>query len=158
MLCGAGLAVSVVFECGAGLSSRSRWCVRDDASRRLSLCCTRANMSFLSAKVASISGVMISGCPPFTSCIVHILFYCSITRNSCTASRMCRSTLSGSAIGLSCSGGVLRGGLLAGLDGRFMFGSVPGVSHPPWYRVGLDGSASCIWLVCVDSSWRVVGF
>ena len=36
-----------------------------------------------------------------------------------------------------------------------MFGSVPGVNHPPWYRVGLDGSAPCVWLVCVNSSWRV---
>ena len=36
----------VVLECGARLGSRSRWCVRDDASRRLSLCCTPANMSF----------------------------------------------------------------------------------------------------------------
>ena len=41
------------------------------------------------------------------------------------------------------------------LSGRFMFGSAPGVSQPPWYRVGLDGSASCVWLVCVNSSWRV---
>ena len=50
---------------------------------------------------------------------------------------------------------MLRGALVAGLGGRFMFGSVPGVNHPPWYRVGLDGSAPCVWLVCVNSSWRV---
>ena len=42
----------VVLECGAGLGLWSRWCVCDDASRRLSFCCTHANMSFLSAKVA----------------------------------------------------------------------------------------------------------
>ena len=147
--------VPVVLECGAGLGSRSRRCVCDEASKRLSFCCTRANMSFLSAKAASISQVMTSGCPPFASCIVHMLISCSITRNSCMASCMWRSTLSRSAIGLSCSGGVSRGALFAGLDKRFMFVSVPGVSHSPWYRVGLDGSAPCIWLVCVDSSWRV---
>ena len=118
----------VVLECGAGLGSRSRWCVCDDASRRLSLCCTRENMSFLSAKAASISRVMISGCPRFASCIVHILISCSITRNACVVSRMCRSTLSGSAIRLSCSGGVLRGSLVVGLDARFMFDSVPGLT------------------------------
>ena len=147
----------VVLECGVGLGSpsRSRRCVCDDACRRLSFCCTRANMSFLSAKAASISRVMISGCPPFASCIVHILISCSITRNSCAASRMCRSMLSGSAIGLSCSGGVLRGALVVGLDGRFMFGSVLGVNHPLWYRVGLDGSPPCVRLVFVNSSWRV---
>ena len=125
--------LSVVLECDVGLGSRSRQCVCDDTSRRLSLCCTHANVSFLFAKVASISRVMISGCPPFVSCIVRILISCSITLISCTASRMCRSTLSGSAIGLSCSGGVLRGALVVGLDGRFMFGSVLGVNHPLWY-------------------------
>ena len=71
------------------------------------------------------------------------------------ASRMWCLTLSGFAIGLSCSGSVSKGALFAGIDKRFMFGSVLGVSHPPWYRVGLDGSSPCIWLVCVDSSWRV---
>ena len=145
----------VVLECGAGLGSRSRRCVCADASRRLSFCCTRANMSFLSTKVASISQVMTSDSPPFGSCTVHILISCSIARNSRVASCMCRSTRSGSAIGLSCSGGVLRGALVARLDERFMFGSVPGVSHPPWYRVGLGGSTPCVWLVFVNSSWRV---
>ena len=123
----------VVLECGAGLCSRSRRCVCDEASRRLSFCCTRANMSFLSAKAASISRVTPSGCPPFASCTVHMLISCSSARNSCMVSRMWRSTLSGSAIGLSCSGGVSRDALFAGLDKRFMVGSVPGVSHPPWY-------------------------
>ena len=121
-LCASFGLLLVVLECGTGLGSRSRWCVCDDASRRLSLCCTRAkmchdntdnthimkvhdNMSFLSAKAGSISRVMISGCPPFATCIVHILISCSITRNSDATSHMCRSTLSGSAIGLSCSGG-----------------------------------------------------
>ena len=145
----------VVLKCGVGLGSRSRRCVCDNASRRLSFCCTHANMSFLSAKAASISRVMTSGCPPFAICIVHISISCSITRNSCATSRMCHSTLSGSTIGLSWSGGVLRGTLVAELDGRFMFGSIRGVNHPPWYRVGLDGSSPCVWLVCVNSSWRV---
>ena len=145
----------IVLECSAGLGSRSRRCICDDVSRRLSFCCTRANMSFLSSKAASISQVMISGCPPFASCIVHILISCSITRNSCVTSHMCLSTLSGYAIGLSCSGGLLRGALVSGLNGRFMFGSVPGVNQPLWYRVGLDGSALCVWLVRVNSSWRV---
>ena len=49
-------------------------------------------------------------------------------------------------------GVVLRGALVAELGGRFMFGSVPGVNHPLWYRVRLDGPTPCVWLVCVKSS------
>ena len=112
-------------------------------------------MSFLSAKAASISRVIASGCPPFASCIVHILISYSIAHNSCVVSCMCRSTLSEFAIGLSCSGGVLRGTLVTELNGRYMFGSVPGVNHPLWYRVGLDRPTSCVWVVCVNFFWRV---
>ena len=57
---------------------------------------------------------------------------------------MCRSMLGEFAIGLSGSGGVLRGSLVAGLGRRFMFGSVSRVNHPPWYRVGLDGPTKCV--------------
>ena len=92
-----------------------------------------ANMFVISSKAASISRVMTSSCSPFASCIVHLLISCSIARNCCVASRMCGSTLSGSTIGLSCSGGVSRGALVPRLDDRFMLGSVLGVGHPLWY-------------------------
>ena len=97
----------VVLECCVGLDSPSRRWVCDDASRML-FCCTRTNVSFLFANAGSISRVMTSGCPLSASCIVHILISCSIAHNSCVACCMCLSTLSESAIGLSCTWGVLR--------------------------------------------------
>ena len=116
-MCSSFGLLPIVLEWGAGLGSSSRRCECDDASRRLSFCCTHANVSFFSAREASISRLVTFGCPPFASCIFHILISCSITRSSCIISRMCHPKLSDSTIGLSCSGGMLRGSLVVGLVG-----------------------------------------
>ena len=53
--------------------------------------------------------------------------------------------------GLSLSD-VLRGALVSGPSGRFMFGSVPRLNQPLWYRVKLDELAPCFWSASVSSS------
>ena len=49
------------------------------------------------------------------------------------------------------------GGLAKGLGGRCICCDAPGVSHPPWYQVGLDVAA--LWWVSIsDTSIGGVSF